>query len=177
MRKSYSSTSTSDTDSDSDDSDKNDRKKCSKKKMSVSSANITQNIVYKHRKTIFWIADNTQNSKKTIVSFFTTRKAATKCFNKLMNKRGFNFIFTLPSAHFSFLNNHQCESHCLNVRPQTPQWHLLVNESWRYLGWELSSALEVALQKGFQNYTFGQYFKVCDFNNIILLFLNPSILG
>ena len=159
VRKSYSSSSTSDTDSDSD-SEKNEKKKCSKKKMSVSSANIPQNIVYKHRKTIFWITDNTQNTNKTIVSFFTTRKAATKCFSKLMKKKGINFIFTLPSAHFSFLNNNQCETHSVNVLPQTPQWHLLVNESWRYLGWELSSALEVAFQKGFQGYTFGQYFKV-----------------
>ena len=165
MRKSYSTSSTSDTESDSENSENVESRKYHKKKMSVSSANISQNIVYKHRKTVFWITDNTQNRNKTIVSFFTTRKAATKCFNKLMKNRGFNFIFTLPSAHFSFLDSNQCETQSVNVPPQTPQWHLLVNESWRYLGWELSSALEVACQKGFQNYSFGQYFKVCNQNN------------
>ena len=65
------------------------------------------------------------------------------------------------SANISLFDDNLFESISLNCAPQTPQWLISINDSWRYLGWELSAALEIAYIKGLPGVNFDQYLKVC----------------
>ena len=131
-----------------------------KKKCQATASDVPTNIVYKHKKTVYWITDNSTNTEKTSISFFSTKKAATKHKNNITKMKNFNFILTGPSAHLSILNEMLAESFSLNILSESPQWYLLVNNSWKYLGWELSSAIEVAFENGLSGFSFNKFIQV-----------------
>ena len=54
----------------------------------------------------------------------------------------------------------------LSCPRQPPQWSLLINNSWRYLGLELSAAIEVASRSGLPGLEVKNIFKVRFRSNI-----------
>ena len=157
IKKSFSS-STSDTESD-EDTDENQSKRRGRRSI-VKSTSVPQNIVYKHKKTVYWIADSFTQPSKTSVYFYTTRKAAMKYHKRIGGKRTRKMIISSPSANIFVFDNNLFEKFSVHCSPQTPQWFLSINDSWRYFGWEISAALEVAYQKGQPNVNFDNYLKV-----------------
>ena len=157
IKKSFSS-STSDTDSDEDVAE--ERRK-QRGRISIATSNsVPQNIVYKHKKTVYWIADNLTQPCKTSVYFYTTRKAAMKHFNRIGAKRTSKIIISAPSANSSFFDDKLFEKFSIQCPPRTSQWFISINDSWRYFGWELSAALEVAYLKGLPSVNFEKSLKV-----------------
>ena len=163
VKKAFNSSSTSETDSESEDEDSEDSHRrqslSSKRKESVISPNVPKNIVYKHKKTVYWISDCTSD-RKNIISFFTTRKSAANFLSKQKPRNAKSLILTAPSLHASLFDGEGRESLSVNCLQQSTQWFLFVNDVWRYLGKELSSVLEIAFTKGLKNYSYKGYFKV-----------------
>ena len=145
IKKSFSS-STSDTDSDEESAE--ERRKQRGRISIATNTSVPQNIVYKHKKTVYWIADSFTQPSKTTVYFYTTRKAAMKHFNRIGAKRSSKIVISAPSANCSFFDDNLFEKFSVQCPPQTAQWFISINDSWRYFGWELSATLEVAYRKG-----------------------------
>ena len=162
IKKSFSS-STSDTDSDEDEDSAKERRKQRGRISIATSTSVPQNIVYKHKKTVYWIADSFTQPSKTTVYFYTTRKAAMKHFNRIGAKRSSKIVISAPSANCSFFDDNLFEKFSVQCPPQTAQWFILINDSWRYFGWELSAALEVAYRKGLLGINFENNMKVDKF--------------
>ena len=162
VKKAFNSSSTSETDTDSEDetSDNDLRRQSlsSKRKASISQI-ATKNIVCKHKKTIYWIS-NCSSSEKTTVSFFTTRKAATSFLEKQKPKNSNSIFLSVPSLHLSIFDKILKENISLHCPPQSTQWYIFVHESWRYLGLEISNALEVAYANELRTFNYKGYFKV-----------------
>ena len=156
VRKSINSSSTSDSESESEDSE-NKKRRSTK---SVITSNTQQNIVYKHKKLIYWVSENSLKTNKTTVSFFPTRKSALKFLRSRSQQPKHQLIVTAPSAQISVLDYLLYEKNSLDIQKQSPQWFILINSNWSYLGLELSQAIEIAYQKGFQFFTAGQFIKV-----------------
>ena len=157
IKKSFSS-STSDTDSDEDSAE--ERRK-QRGRMSIATNNsVPQNIIYKHKKTVHWITDSFSQPSKTSVYFYTTKKAAMKHLNRIGAKRTCKIIISAPSVNSSFFDDNLFEKFSIQCPPQTPQWFISINDSWRCLGWEMSAALEVAFQKGLLGVNFDKFLKV-----------------
>ena len=130
-------------------------------KMSIATNNsVPQNIIYKHKKTVHWITDSFSQPSKTSVYFYTTKKAAMKHLNRLGAKKTSKIIISAPSANSSFFDDNLFEKFSLQCPPQTPQWFISINDSWRCFGWEMSAALEVAFQKGLPGVNFDKFLKV-----------------
>ena len=64
------------------------------------SSSVAQNIIYKHKKTVYWINDNFSASK-TVVSFYTTRKAAMRQYNIRIaaGQKTNNLVISAPSGN------------------------------------------------------------------------------
>ena len=156
--------STSDSESSDCDGSEDDGRRgsvVSRKKNSVTSPSVPQNIVYKHKKTIFWISDSLSSREKTSVYFLTSRKLAVRQLRRLREKEaGWNLQMSGPGLHLSLFSEGGEESLSLSCPRQPPQWSLLINNSWRYLGLELSSAIEVASRSGLPELEVKNIFKV-----------------
>ena len=133
----------------------------SRKKNSVTSPSVPQNIVYKHKKTIFWISDSVSSLEKTCVYFLTSRKLAVRQLRRLREREaGWKVEMSGPGLHLSVFTEAGEESFSLSCPRQPPQWSLLINNSWRYLGLELSAAIEVASRSGLAGLEVKNIFKV-----------------
>ena len=162
VKKAFGSSSTSETDTDteeeSSDNDLRRQSLSSKRKASVSQI-APKNIVCKHKKTVYWISNGT-SSEKTTLSFFTTRKSATSYLEKQQPENSTSIFISMPSIHLSVFDKMMRETVSLDCLPQPTQWYILVHESWRYLGLEISTALELAYAKELKTYNYKGYFKV-----------------
>ena len=69
---------------------------------------LPQAVVYKTRKSIYWITQHNEESCHTDVFFYTARKAAVKQLSSLMAKPSRNFVVCLQSLGFSLVSK---ESH------------------------------------------------------------------
>ena len=160
IRKSYNSS----TDSESSDSDSEVESRrgsfVSRKKTSVSSPSVPQNIVYKHKKTVFWISDST--SQRTSVYFLTSRKLAARQLRRLTSNEGGSLQVSIPGLHVSVLDEVGEERLSVASPRLVPQWSLLLNNRWRYLGLELSAAIEVASRRGLPGLSIKDVLKVRD---------------
>ena len=160
IRKSYSSSSDSES-SDSEGSDLETRRDSlvSRKKSSVSSPSVPQNIVCKHKKTVFWISDSSI-FEKTSVYFLTSRKAAARQLRRLVGGRGGSLQVSVPGLHLSVYSEEGEERLSVAAPRLVPQWSLMINNSWRYLGLELSAAIEAASLRGLPGLNINNIFKV-----------------
>ena len=134
----------------------------SRKKNSVTSPSVPQNIVYKHKKTIFWISDSLFSPEKTCVYFLSSRKLAVRQLRRLREREArWKLEMSGPGLQLSMFSGQQGEeSLSLSCPRQPPQWSLLINNSWRYLGLELSAAIEVASRSGLPGLEVKNIFKV-----------------
>ena len=139
----------------------------SRKKNSVTSPSVPQNIVYKHKKTIFWISDSLSCPEKTSVTFLTSRKLAVRQLRQTRREAGeagWSLQLSGPGLSLSLLGEERGEERLSLSGPrQPPQWSLLMNNSWRYLGLELSAAIEVARRAGLPGLELKNIFKVRNF--------------
>ena len=114
------STSGSDSDSDSDSEDKVNirRNSVSSRKvnlfchmlnlntnqnMQVANNLQPQNVVYKTRKSVYWITHNNEEHAHTSVFFYTARKSAVKQLSSLLAKTTTNLAICLQSLNFSLV--------------------------------------------------------------------------
>ena len=156
--------STSDSESSDCEGSEDDKRRgsvVSRKKNSVTSPSVPQNIVYKHKKTIFWISDSVSSLEKTSVYFLTSRKLAVRQLRRLREREaGWRLQLSGPGLHLSVLSERGEERLSVISPRQPPQWSLLINNTWRHLGLELSAAIEVAQRSGLPGLEVKNIFKV-----------------
>ena len=145
VRSRRSQTSSSDTESEDEDLDNSPVKIFSK---SSSSSKIQpQNIIYKTKKSVYWITHGEEGTDNYKVFFYTSRKTAARQLSCLLTKTTRNLLVCLHSLSLCLMDQGRQVGSVL-LEPPGVQWHLLVHGTWRFLGEEISSLIETALTRG-----------------------------
>ena len=147
VRSRRSQTSSSDTESEGEDTKESPVKKTFEKCTSVSSQNSVQNIVYRTKKSVYWITHGSENKDRFKVFFYTSRKTAARQLSSLMSMKRQSLLVCLHSLRLCFLDKGKHVG-SMGIESAGAQWFILVHGTWRYLGTELSTLIEAGLEKG-----------------------------
>ena len=148
VRSRRSQTSSSDTESEGEDCTKESPvKKTFEKCRSLSSQNSMQNIVYRTKKSVYWITHGSENKDRFKVFFYTSRKMAARQLSSLMAMKRQSLLVCLHSLRLCFFDQGKHVG-SMGMEPAGAQWFILVHGTWRYLGAELSTLIEAGLEKG-----------------------------
>ena len=148
VRSRRSQTSSSDTESEGEEGTKESpMKKTFERCTSLSSQNSNQNVVYRTKKSVYWISHGSENKDRFKVFFFTSRKTAARQLSSLMSMRRQNVLLCLHSLQLCLWDE---DKHVgsIGLEPAGAQWFILVHGTWRYLGTELSTLIEAGVEKG-----------------------------
>ena len=149
VRSRKSQTSSSDTESEGEGEKEYPVKNTFERCTSLSSHNSVQNVVYRTKKSVYWISQGQggENRDRFKIFFYTSRKTAARQLSSLMATKGRSLLVCLHSLRVCFLDSGKHVG-SMGLEPAAPQWFILVHGTWRYLGAELSILIEAGLEKG-----------------------------
>ena len=138
---------TSSSDTESDDEEDSLPAKTSIRSSASQNKIHPQNVVYKTKKSVYWISSGQEGREHYTIYFYTSRKAAASQLSSLLGQPARSLLVSCQSLRLSLISSGRQVGAVL-LEPPGVQWFLLVHGSWRCLGAEVAALIETALHRG-----------------------------
>ena len=138
---------TSSSDTESDDDEDGSLAKTSIRSSASQNQIHPQNVVYKTKKSVYWISRGQEGKEHFTVYFYTSRKAAAGQLSSLLGQPARSLLVSCQSLRLSLISSGRQVGAVLLESPGV-QWFLLVHGSWRCLGAEVAALIETARHRG-----------------------------